>query len=96
MHGRWYLRVQGLEVCPLVYPHVPTRPGFAHDYDGGFDAAVRIREPGEDGLEARSRVFRLHVDTPFSSAGDARRASTAYGKLLIDRSTQGSAIWDGD
>ncbi|MBN3755298.1 hypothetical protein G3N95_20300 [Paraburkholderia sp. Tr-20389] len=87
---------KGLEVCPLVFPHTPTRAGFAHDYDAGFDAAVRIRERGADGLEGRSRVFRLQVDIPFPSAGDARRASTAYGKLLIDRSAQGNTIWDGE
>ncbi|ACC74736.1 hypothetical protein PPMP20_29000 [Paraburkholderia phymatum] len=87
---------KGLEVCPLVFPHTPTRAGFAHDYDAGFDAAVRIRERSDNGLEARSRVFRLNVATPFPSAGDARRASTAYGKLLIDGSTQGDTIWDGD
>ncbi len=87
---------KGLEVHPLVFPHTPTRAGFAHDYDAGFDAAVRIREPGDEGIEARSRVFRLQVETPFLSAGAARRACTAYGKLLIDKSTPVDTIWDGE
>ncbi|MBP0590853.1 hypothetical protein J8I87_14250 [Paraburkholderia sp. LEh10] len=87
---------KGLEVHPLVYLHVPTRPGFAPDYDEGFDAAVRIREPDGDSFNARSRVFRLHVDAPFLSAGDARRASTAYGELLIDKCVPGKTIWDGE
>lgn len=87
---------KGLEVCPLIFPHVATRTGFAHDYDGGFDAAVRIREPDGDSLEARSRVFRLHVERPFPCTGDARRASTAYGELLIDKCTPGNTLWDGE
>jgi hypothetical protein len=87
---------KGLEVCPLIFPHVATRPGFAHDYDGGFDAAVRIKEPDGGRSEARSRVFRLHVERPFLCAGDARRASTAYGELLIDKYTPGNMIWDGE
>ncbi|WP_233805215.1 hypothetical protein [Paraburkholderia sp. HP33-1] len=87
---------KGLEVCPLIFLHVATRPGSAHDYDEGFDAAVRIKEPDGDGLKARSRVFHLHVERPFLCTGDARRASTAYGELLIDECTPGKTIWDGE
>ena len=75
---------RGLEVYPLVYPHRPTSPGAAHNYDEGFDAAVRIQQPaGAEGV-SRSRVFRLESAKPFQNAGDARRASTAYAEQLID------------
>ena len=84
---------KGLEVYPLVYPHVATRPGFAHDYGQGFDAAVRIREPHSDSAKARSRVFRLPGERPFMSTGEARRASTAYAELLIDANESGN-LWD--
>ena len=87
---------KGLEVHPLVYPHTVTPLGRGHDYGEGFDAAVRIQEPNGDRADARSRVFRLLVERPFTSAGDARRASTAYGERLIDSCAPGSTIWDGD
>ena len=82
----------GLEVYPLVYPHRATEPGSGHNYDEGFDAAVRIQEPGSSGAAPRSRVFRLAVTRPFQSAGDARRASTAYAERLIDTCSQGTDI----
>ncbi|WMY08284.1 hypothetical protein [Paraburkholderia phenoliruptrix] len=83
---------RGLEVCPLVYPHRATEPGRGHNYDEGFDAAVRIEEPTSSGEAPRSRVFRLAVTRPFQSAGDARRASTAYAERLIDTCSQDTNI----
>lgn len=85
---------RGLEVYPLVYPHRATAPGFGHNYDEGFDAAVRIQEPADAGAITRSRVFRLDVVHPFTSAGDARRASTAYAERLIDNCPQNTSILD--
>ncbi|CAM2197425.1 conserved protein of unknown function [Paraburkholderia kururiensis] len=75
---------RGLEIYPLVYPHRATESGLGHNYDEGFDAAVRIQEPGSSNGISRSRVFRLSSATPFRNAGDARRASTAYAEHLID------------
>jgi len=85
---------RGLEVYPLVYPHRATEPGNGHNYDEGFDAAVRIQEPGSSEKVPRSRVFRLAVTRPFQSAGDARRASTAYAEHLIDTCSQDANILD--
>ncbi len=75
---------RGLEVSPLVYPHRATVPGVGHNYDEGFDAAVRIQNPGSATGAPRSRVFRLVVSRPFECAGDARRASASYAEKLID------------
>jgi len=85
---------RGLEVYPLVYPHRATAPGFGHNYDEGFDAAVRIQEPETPDGNSRSRVFRLPVVRPFQNAGDARRASTAYAERLIDTCPQDSNVLD--
>ncbi|MFC0396960.1 hypothetical protein [Paraburkholderia rhizosphaerae] len=86
---------KGLEVQPLVFPRQRTKAGFGHSYDEGFDAAVRINEPGaQEG--ARSRVFALPAERPFESSGDARRASTAYAKRLIDACPEGESILDGE
>ncbi|WP_028225991.1 hypothetical protein [Paraburkholderia ferrariae] len=85
---------RGLEVYPLVYPHRATEPGSGHNYDEGFDAAVRIQEPGSSGDAPRSRVFQLAVTRPFQSAGDARRASAAYAERLIDTCSQDTNILD--
>ena len=81
----------GLEVYPLVYPHRATAPGSGHNYDEGFDAAVRIQEPGG---ASRSRVFRLQVTRPLENAGDARRASTAYAERLIDAQPHAANVLD--
>ncbi|CAG9228233.1 conserved hypothetical protein [Paraburkholderia tropica] len=75
---------RGLEVYPLVYPHRTTAPGAGHNYDEGFDAAVRIQIPESSTDAPRSRVFRLVVNRPFENAGDARRASASYAEELID------------
>ncbi|PQP09307.1 hypothetical protein C5615_34995 [Burkholderia cepacia] len=32
---------RGFEIYPLIYPHVPAPNGCPHNYDAGFDAAVR-------------------------------------------------------
>jgi hypothetical protein len=85
---------RGFEIYALVYPHRPAKPGSAHNYDEGFDAAVRISEPQLDAAEARSRVFRLMSNRPFLSAGDARRASTIYAEHLIDACPPGKTLWD--
>ena len=85
---------RGLEVYPLVYPHRATSAGFGHNYDEGFDAAVRIQEPGDSAATSRSRVFRLPVLHPFRNAGDARRASTAYAEHLIDTCPRDADIMD--
>jgi hypothetical protein len=85
---------RGLEVHPLVYPHRATEPGLGHNYDEGFDAAVRIQEPQDAEGKSRSRVFRLPVATPFQTAGDARRASTAYAEQLIDSCPQDATVLD--
>jgi hypothetical protein len=85
---------RGLEIYPLVYPHRITKPGFAHNYDEGFDAAVRVREPEQEAVEVRSRVFRLNPEKPFQSAGDARRASISYAERLIDECPPGKTVWD--
>jgi hypothetical protein len=86
----------GLEVHPLVYPRQATKPGFAHSYDAGFDAAVRIKEPDAANGEGRSRVFVVATGAPFWTSGDARRASTAYAEHLIDTCPPGRTIWDCD
>jgi hypothetical protein len=85
---------KGLQVCPLVYPRHPTKSGYAHNYDDGFDAAVRIWELDGPETGIRSRVFVLPVDRPFENSGDARRASIAFAETLIDRCSAGQTIWD--
>jgi len=87
---------RGLEVYPLVYPHRATAPGSGHNYDEGFDAAVRIQEPVDSAsaVAARSRVFRLEVARPFRTAGDARRASAAYAEHLIDACPRDANLLD--
>ncbi|CAB3759694.1 hypothetical protein [Paraburkholderia humisilvae] len=85
---------RGLQVCPLVYPRHPTKSGYAHNYDDGFDAAVRIKELDGTETGVRSRVFLLEVDRPFENSGDARRASIAFAEGLIDGCPAGQTIWD--
>jgi hypothetical protein len=85
---------RGLEIHPLVYPHRPTAPGSGHNYDEGFDAAVRIQEPEDSGVASRSRVFSLAIHTPFANSGDARRASVAYAEHLIDSCSPGASVLD--
>ncbi|KVD72654.1 hypothetical protein WS62_09815 [Burkholderia sp. ABCPW 14] len=75
---------RGFEIHPLTYPHFPARDGQASDCEAGLDAAVKICLRGTDATLARSRTFRLVGDSPFSSAGDARRASLRYAEGVID------------
>lgn len=85
---------RGLEVYPLVFPHRATEPGRARNYDEGFDAAVRIQDPGGAEQASRSRTFRIAVRMPFRNAGDARRASTAFAEHLIETCPQGTNVFD--
>ncbi|PLZ02166.1 hypothetical protein CY652_12385 [Burkholderia sp. WAC0059] len=89
-----FILYHGLEVHPLVYPRRATRQGFTHNYDEGFDAAVRIQEPDDGTVIPRSRVFRLAVEKPFQNLGDARRASTAYAEHLIDTCPSTTTVWE--
>lgn len=86
---------RGLEIYPLVYPHRVAAPGAGHNYEDGFDAAVRIQEPATMAA-ARSKVFRVEVRRPFESAGDARRASMAYAEQLIDTWPSDARLLDSD
>jgi hypothetical protein len=85
---------RGYEIYPLVYPHRAALPGFSRNYEEGFDASVRISEPGFDAEPTRSRVFRVTSKKPFDNAGDARRASTSYAEQLIDECSPGQTFWD--
>lgn len=75
---------RGLEIYPLVFPRQPTLSGHGHNYEDGFDAAVRIKEPEAEDGQSRSCVFRLPAQSGYQSAGDARRACTAYAEQVID------------
>jgi hypothetical protein len=85
---------RGLEIQPLVYPHHAAEPGRGRNYEQGFDAAVLIQQQNALNGVTRSRVFKLGSIRPFESAGDARRASTAYAERLIDTCHPGSSILD--
>ncbi|MGN6809089.1 MAG: hypothetical protein ACTHJZ_24550, partial [Trinickia sp.] len=65
---------RGLELYPLVFPHQAAKPGFAHNYDEGFDAAVRIQEMEDAGAGARTPRIPRTVKRPVEKDGDARRA----------------------
>ncbi|KVT44707.1 hypothetical protein WL80_22620 [Burkholderia ubonensis] len=75
---------RGFEIYPLIYPHSPTTLQAGHDYDDGFDAAVKICLRGTDSTLTRSLTFRVAGATPFSSSGAARRASIRYAENMID------------
>ncbi|WP_261538347.1 hypothetical protein [Burkholderia multivorans] len=75
---------RGFEIYPLIYPHVPAQLGSAHNYDAGFDAAVKICQRGAGDMLTRSQTFRLAELSPFDTAGDARRASLRYAETMID------------
>ncbi|VXC94531.1 conserved hypothetical protein [Burkholderia sp. 8Y] len=85
---------RGLEIYPLVFSRRPAESGRGHNYDEGFDAAVRIQEPGIADGATRSRVFKLDSQGPFKDAGDARRASHAYAEKMIDTCVQTSTLFD--
>ncbi|AOJ34011.1 hypothetical protein [Burkholderia metallica] len=73
---------RGFEIYPLIYPHVSAPDGCSHNYDAGFDAAVKICLRGD--TSTSSQTFRLRDNGPFGSAGDARRASVRYAENFID------------
>ncbi|RQR36766.1 MULTISPECIES: hypothetical protein [unclassified Burkholderia] len=75
---------RGFEIYPLIYPHVPAQNGNTHNYDAGFDAAVKICLRGTTDTLTRSETFRLPEHAPFESAGEARRASLRYAEEIID------------
>ncbi|AIO40219.1 hypothetical protein KDW55_00645 [Burkholderia sp. AU19243] len=75
---------RGFEIYPLIYPHIPSQNGNPHNYDGGFDAAVKICLRGTADTLTRSETFRLLEHAPFESAGEARRASVRYAEEIID------------
>ncbi|WP_246641507.1 hypothetical protein [Paraburkholderia edwinii] len=85
---------RGLEIYPLVFPRRPTLSGRGHDYEEGFDAAVRIQEPTVESVPTRSRVFRLVTQSAYRNAGDARRACTAYAEEMIDNCPSDEAIFE--
>lgn len=75
---------RGFEIHPLIYPHQVAEDGRAHNYEAGFDAAVRISLRSADTSQTQSRTFKLVDGSPFANAGDARRASLQYAELMID------------
>ncbi|AOI60448.1 hypothetical protein [Burkholderia diffusa] len=75
---------RGFEIHPLIYPHVPALNGAPHNYDAGFDAAVKIFLRDATDTLTQSQTFRLRANAPFNTAGDARRASLRYAENLID------------
>ncbi|RQS26743.1 hypothetical protein DIE03_22730 [Burkholderia sp. Bp8992] len=75
---------RGFEIYPLIYPHVPAPNGSPHNYDAGFDAAVKICLRGTDDTLTRSQTFMLRERRPFDNAGDARRASLRFAEGIID------------
>jgi len=76
---------RGFEIYPLIYPHFHAGAGRTHNYEAGFDAAVKVCRRGTDTTLTRSLTFKLVDGSPFASAGDARRASQRYAESIIDR-----------
>ena len=76
---------RGFEIYPLVYPHAERKEGAGHNYESGFDAAVKICLRGTDSSLTSSDTFKLSEPRPFSSAGAARRASLKFGESIIDQ-----------
>ena len=85
---------RGLDISLLVYPHHATPAGSGHNYEEGFDASIRISEPGSGMDSAKSRLFRVPGTRPFENSGDARRASVAYAEMLIDGGRSGRSLWE--
>lgn len=75
---------RGFEIYPLIYPHALAPNGSPHNYDAGFDAAVKICLRGTTDTLTQSQTFRLRDTSPFDNAGDARRASVRYAENIID------------
>ncbi|SAK68944.1 hypothetical protein AWB83_03203 [Caballeronia ptereochthonis] len=89
-----YRQYRGFDIFLLVYPHRATQTGFAHNYDEGFDASVRISQSNADTASSHSRVFRVPVSRPFENGGDARRACAVYAERLIDGRGLDQRTWD--
>jgi hypothetical protein len=84
---------RGLEIYSLVFPRHPTLSGRGHNYEDGFDAAVRIKEPEVQEGPSRSCVLKL-PQSAYQSAGDARRACMAYAERVIDTCPTSRAFFD--
>lgn len=84
---------RGFEIYPLIYPHAPALDGSPHNYDAGFDAAVKICLRGD--TLTHSQTFRLRDNDPFGSAGDARRASLRYAENIIDDNRDKQGFFSG-
>ncbi|GAB7534030.1 hypothetical protein AB4851_12495 [Burkholderia sp. 22PA0099] len=80
MSMHWY---RGFEIYPLVYPHTASSPGSGRNYDDGFSAAVKICRYGP--VATYSDTFKLHETLPFTTAGEARRASLKFAEGVIDK-----------
>ena len=76
---------RGFEIYPLIYPHFQAGAVRTHNYEAGFDAAVKVCLRGTDTTLTRSQTFKLVDGSPFASAGDARRASQRYAEDIIDQ-----------
>jgi len=76
---------RGFEIFPLIYPHAQFGDCRVRNYETGFDAAVKICLHGTDTTVTRSQTFKLLEDSPYASAGDARRASLRYAEVVIDQ-----------
>lgn len=83
---------RGFEIHPLIYPHQIAQDGRSHNYEAGFDAAVRICLRGADTTLTQSRTYKLSNTSPFSNAGDARRASVQYAEEVIDAENATQAV----
>ena len=81
----------GFEIYPLVYPRSQRKEGSGHNYEDGFDAAVKICLRGTDATSTHSDTFKLNEERPFASAGAARLASLKYGEAIIDQ--RGGREW---
>jgi hypothetical protein len=81
----------GFEIHPLVYPHSQRKEGSGHNYEDGFDAAVKICVRDTDATLTHSDTFKLEEARPFATAGAARLASLKYGEAIIDQ--RGGKDW---
>jgi hypothetical protein len=82
---------RGFEIYPLVYSHAQKKEGSGHNFEDGFDAAVKICVRGADAALTYSNTFKLDEGKPFPTAGAARRASLKFGEGIIDQ--HGGESW---
>ena len=87
---------RGLELYPLVFPHQAAKPGFAHNYDEGFDAAVRIQEMEDAGAAGRSPGVRGAGKRPGGNCGGGRRGGLGCSEQLIDACDPDKTVWDSE